>query len=237
MTSPGDKIALVTGADGGLGTALCDALERSGWMVVPTSNTNRFEFRAKLEDHAECTALIDRVIDRFGRLDLLVNNAANMFMAEVDAVSEADLWYLLSVNLSAPFFLCQRAAPTLRRTKGAIVNIASRWGVVGATGATAYSASKAGLIGLTKALAMELAPDVRVNAVSPGAIDTPQLAVDAGHDGLPLEEALRAYAEANPMLRIASPDEIAETVVFLASEKARYYTGQTLHPNGGRVRL
>ena len=111
--------------------------------------------------------------------------------------------------------------------------MSSEWGVIGWPGASAYAASKSGLIGLTRALARELAPDVRVNAIAPGVIDTPQLAVDAADAGITLDEMKRRYAEASPLRRIADPDEIAASIEFLASDGAAYYTGQVLHPNGG----
>jgi len=125
------------------------------------------------------------------------------------------------------------AAAALRASRGSIVFVSSEWGVRGWPLATAYAASKAGLIGLTKALARELAPEIRVNALAPGVIDTPQLAVDAVSAGVTLDEIRRSYAALAPLGRIAAPAEIAASVVFLASPGAAYYTGQVLQPNGG----
>lgn len=231
-SGPAGRVALVTGAGGGLGSAVVEALEADGWQVAGA--THRVgPYPADLADPGAVEELVRRVTAAFGRLDLLVSNAAAMTMAAVDSHPVADWWHVVDVNLTAGFLLARAAAPHLRATSGSIVYVSSEWGVTGWPDATAYSASKAGLIGLTKALARELAPEIRVNAIAPGVIDTPQLEVDADHAGLPLAEMKRRYAEAAPLRRIAAPGEIAASVVFLASAAGGYYTGQVLQPNGG----
>jgi NAD(P)-dependent dehydrogenase (short-subunit alcohol dehydrogenase family) len=154
-------------------------------------------------------------------------------MAPVDAHPVDDWWRVVDTNLSGSFRLARAAAPHLSRTHGSIVFVSSEWGVTGWPNASAYAASKAGLIGLTKALARELAPSVRVNAVAPGVVDTPQLQVDADAAGVTIDEIRRRYAAAAPLGRIASPHEIAASIRFLVSPDAGYYTGQVLQPNGG----
>lgn len=226
------RVALVTGAAGGLGASVVEALEAEGWEVAAATHREG-PYAADLADPGAAEELVRRVAAAFGRLDLLVSNAAAMAMAPVDRHPVDDWWHVVDVNLSAAFRLSRAAAPHLRATHGSIVYVSSEWGVTGWPDATAYSASKAGLIGLAKALARELAPAVRVNAIAPGVIDTPQLRVDADHAGLPLAEMKRRYAEAAPLRRIADPAEIAASVVFLVSAAGGYYTGQVLQPNGG----
>lgn len=237
-TSPGapsgdDRpVALVTGSGGGLGRSLVEALDAAGWAVAGATHRGG-RYPADLADPSAPGDLVARVTAAFGRLDVVVANHAAMAMASVETHPVDDWWRIVETNLSGSFRLARAAAPYLARTRGAIVFMSSEWGVTGWPGASAYAASKAGLIGLTKALARELAPDVRVNAVAPGVIDTPQLQVDADAAGVSLDEIRRRYAAAAPLGRIADPSEIAATVVFLASPGGAYYTGQVLQPNGG----
>ncbi len=226
------RVALVTGSAGGLGRALVAGLDEAGWRVAPATHTDG-ELAGDLAEPLAAGRLVERVAGRFGRLDLLVANHAAMAMAPVDEHPVADWWRIVDTNLSGSFRLARAAAPYLRASRGSIVFVASEWGVTGWPNASAYAASKAGLIGLTKALAWELAPTVRVNAIAPGVIDTTQLGVDAAAAGISIDEIKRRYADATPLRRIASPDEIAATVVFLASTAGGYYTGQILSPNGG----
>jgi NAD(P)-dependent dehydrogenase (short-subunit alcohol dehydrogenase family) len=156
-----------------------------------------------------------------------------MTMAPIDLHPIADWWRIIDVNLSGTFYLAQAAVVHLRRSHGSIVLVSSEWGVTGWPEATAYAASKAGVIGLMKSLALALAPDIRVNALAPGVIDTPQLAVDAAAAGISVAEMKARYAADAPLGRIASPCEIASTVVFMASREASFYTGQVFRPNGG----
>ena len=225
-------VALVTGAAGGLGRAIVSRLGRGGWEVAAATHRDG-PLAADLGDPAQAGSLVDRVIGMWGRLDLIVANHAAMSMAPVDEHPLDDWWRIVDTNLSGSFHLARAAVPHLRATNGAIIFVSSEWGVTGWPDASAYAASKAGLIGLTRALARELAPDVRVNAIAPGVVDTPQLEVDAADAGIPLAEIRRRYAAASPLRRIASPDEIAASIEFLASAAAAYYTGQVLHPNGG----
>jgi NAD(P)-dependent dehydrogenase (short-subunit alcohol dehydrogenase family) len=225
-------VALVTGATGGLGRAIEVRLQLEGWQVVGSGRRSG-GLRADLGDPSEALELVKIAVRRHGRLDLLVANHAAMEMAPVEEHEPDDWWRIVDVNLTGSFFLAQAAAPHLRGAAGSIVFVSSEWGVTGWPRATAYAASKAGLIGLVRALARELAPEVRVNALAPGVIDTPQLEVDAGMAGIPVDEMKRWYASAAPLGRIATPGEIAETIAFLASPQASYYTGQVFHPNGG----
>jgi NAD(P)-dependent dehydrogenase (short-subunit alcohol dehydrogenase family) len=226
------RVALVTGANGGLGRAIVGRLEREGWTVAAATRMDG-AFAADVSQSRECGKVVDTVLARFGRLDLLVNNAAYMALAPVDDHPVDDWWRVVDVNLSGAFFLARAAALALLEARGHIINISSRMGMAGDRDGTAYAASKAGLIGLTKALALELAPDVRVNALAPGPIDTAQLLVDAHHSGRSLQDERLAAAGRSPLRVLATPDEIAGSVAFLVSADARSYTGQVLCPNNG----
>jgi NAD(P)-dependent dehydrogenase (short-subunit alcohol dehydrogenase family) len=235
MTPAGDQpIALVTGSNGGLGRAIVRRLEDEGWSVAASARSEG-PFAADVTDSEACERVVGLVLARWGRLDLLVNNAAYMALAPVDRHATDDWWRVVDVNLTGSFFMARSAAPALRQSRGHIINVASRMGIAGDADGTAYSASKSGLIGLTKALARELAPDVRVNALAPGPIDTPQLRVDADYSRRSLEEERRVRAQTSPLRRLATPEDIAGSIAFLVSPDAREYTGQVLSPNGGRL--
>ena len=225
-------VALVTGAAGGLGRAIVAALSEAGWTVAAATHRGS-DLAGDLAEPMAPASLVGRVLDRHRRLDLLVPNHAAMTMAAVDEHDPDDWWRIVDTNLSGSFRLARAAVPALRVKAGSIVFISSEWGLIGWPRASAYAASKAGLIGLTKALARELAPTVRVNAVAPGVIDTAQLAVDAADLGVSEAEIRARYAAEAPLGRIADATEIAASVVFLASPGGAYYTGQVLSPNGG----
>jgi 3-oxoacyl-[acyl-carrier protein] reductase len=226
------KVALVTGADGGIGTAITRRLEDEGWRVAAATRATG-EFAADVSDPAACNALVDAVVGAYGRLDLVVNNAAHMTLAPINEHPAEDWWRVIDTNLSGPFYLARRAAQALVDAQGSIVNISSRMGIAGGADGTAYAASKAGLIGLTKALALELAPEVRVNAIAPGPVDTPQLEVDARHNGRSLDAEREDAIASSPLRRLMSPTEVAGAVSFLVSPDGANYTGQVLSPNGG----
>jgi NAD(P)-dependent dehydrogenase (short-subunit alcohol dehydrogenase family) len=226
VTAPGGKVAVVTGADGGLGAAIVRRLELDGWSVAASTHHDG-HYAGDVSDPRACNRIVDRVLEDFGRLDLLVNNAAYMALSPVSEHEIADWWRVVDVNLSGSFFLIRRAADALREARGSIVNIAG-----GADG-TAYAASKAGLIGLTKAVSLELAPDVRVNAIAPGPIDTPQLLVDARRNQRSLDDERADAVLKTPLQRLVSAAEVAGTVAFLVSRDAAHYSGQVLSPNGG----
>jgi NAD(P)-dependent dehydrogenase (short-subunit alcohol dehydrogenase family) len=223
---------LVTGAAGGLGRELVGALESNGWVVASTDLPGTgAALEADLRDAGACGHLVARVIAEHARLDLLVNNAATMYYGPLDLADLDRWWDTISVNLSAPFRLSRAASSALRRTGGQILNVASIAAFAGEAGFSAYCASKSGLVGLTKALARELAPDVRVNAVAPGHVDTPQQAVDAAAAGVTRQELYDDYAAIIPMGRILTAAEVARLAVFLSNETG--FTGSCVHLNGG----
>ncbi|MCB1889493.1 MAG: pteridine reductase [Rhodocyclaceae bacterium] len=200
-------------------TALCDALN----AVRPDSAA---PFRADLLHVDALPDMVARCVDRFGRLDGLVNNASSFFATPVGAIDTAAWDDLIGSNVKAPLFLAQAAAPALADSRGAIVNIVDIHAERPLRGYPVYSIAKAGLYGLTRSLAIELAPHIRVNGVSPGAIVWPE-------DGqFPPDERDR-IVEHSLMKRIGSPEDIAGAVRFLLFD-APYVTGQVLAVDGGR---
>jgi NAD(P)-dependent dehydrogenase (short-subunit alcohol dehydrogenase family) len=229
-------VAVVTGAAGGIGLAVCAGLAAAGWTVAATDLPGTsVGYEADLRDPAAAGALIGAVTGDHGRLDLLVNNAATMYHGELRAGDLDRWWDTIEVNLSAPFRLARAAVGHLRATRGQIINMASILGVTGEAGFSAYCASKSGIIGLTKSLARELAPEVRVNAIAPGDVDTPQQAVDAAAYGLTREELYARHARTVPIGRVLEPAEISRLICYLAGETG--YTGSCIHLNGGRAML
>ena len=238
-----DKTALITGATGGIGGGIARALHKQGATVaISGRQTEKLEKLAAelgsrvqvcpcdLGNKAQVAKLIDEAIAKLGRLDILVNNAGltkdNLFMVMKD-----DQWDdVIAVNLSSVFVLTRGILRgMLRRRYGRIVNIASISGVLGNPGQPNYAASKAGLVGMTKSLAREVASrGITANCIAPGFIKTPMT------DALTPKQ-VEAIAAAIPTQTFGKPEEIAATVVFLASNEAAYITGETLHVNGGMV--
>jgi NAD(P)-dependent dehydrogenase (short-subunit alcohol dehydrogenase family) len=228
------RVALVTGATGGLGLAICRTLKEHGWQVVETDVTG-VPIPVDLRDPDAAGRLMETVIADKGRLDLLVNNAATMYFGHLDFSDLSRWWNTIEVNLSAPFRLCRAAAGFLAQSRGQIINVSSTLGVTGEAGFSAYCASKHGLIGLTKSLARELAPNVRVNAVAPGDIDTPQQNVDAEAYGLSRADLYARHAANTPIGRVLDPGEVADLIAYLGDQTA--FTGSCIHVNGGKVMI
>lgn len=183
---------------------------------------------ADLGKPAALEGLVAAIVERFGRLDGVVNNASSYFATPIGRIDEAAWQDLMDSNLKGPLFLAQAAAPHLRSARGAIVNITDIHAERPCKGFPTYCAAKAGLLGLTRALAIELAPDVRVNAVAPGAIQWP----DANTDFSPEER--QVILQHTLLKRIGEPNDIARTVKFLLFD-APYITGQVINVDGGRT--
>jgi NAD(P)-dependent dehydrogenase (short-subunit alcohol dehydrogenase family) len=237
------KVAIVTGAASGVGLATTRSLAEAGAFVVAVDiDAAVHELQggavAPLEGDASAaetsTLAVSTALERWGRLDVLVNNAAQILYKGILDTDEAEWDRLLAVNVRSVFLNCRAAIPVMRAAGGgAIVNTASISGVVGLAAQGAYAASKGAVVMLTRQLAIEFAPDrIRVNAVAPGAIDTPFLRrfVDAQADP---EAVAAAIASHHPLGRMAQPEEIAQAIVFLASERAAFVTGTILMIDGG----
>ena len=230
------KTALVTGSSRGIGAAIARALSAGGWRVILHYNESEDKALALAEELQTCAlradvtdpAQVEELFRRTGDLDLLVCNAG---VAEYELFTDVteDRWaHIRGVDLDGVYRCCRAAIPAMvRKQAGCIVLISSVWGVYGAAMEAAYSATKAALIGLTKALAKELGPSgVRVNCIAPGVIDTDMLAQFDAADR-------QALAEDTPLGRIGKPGDVAELAAFLASEKASFITGQTIGCDGG----
>lgn len=235
--------ALVTGAGQGMGAAIAARLARDGHAVA-VNDINADTARATAEriggtaypfDVADPDAAAAAVA-AIGAVDLLVANHAYMTMAPFEETT--DLERTIDVNLLGTATLIELVAPGMREHGfGRIVVIASEWGVIGWPNATAYAASKGGLIALVKSAARALGPHgIAVNAIAPGITDTPQLQVDADDAGISLAEMIERYAEDVPLGRVGTPDDIAAVAAFLCSEPAIALVGQVLQPNGGTTR-
>jgi pteridine reductase len=239
------KTVLVTGAAKRLGRSVACELHRAGANVMIHYHTAHQEAaamagelnalrpasavcrQADLLDIKALCALVDATVSHFGRLDALVNNASSFYPTPLGKIDLADWDDLIGSNLKAPLFLTQAAAPHLRAARGAVVNITDIHAERPLAGYPLYCAAKAGLLGLTRALAVELAPDVRVNAVAPGPILWPE---DGGFD-----PEMRARVVAHTLLkRTGSPQDIARAVRFLLDDAA-YVTGQVINVDGGRT--
>lgn len=241
------RVALVTGAATGIGRATALALAHAGAAVavnhlrqpdaaaqlvreLEALGARAAAFDADVTRAAEVAQLLPAVERTLGPVDVLVNNAGVILEKPLTDTSEDEWDRLLAVDLKSVFLTARAVLPGMRaRGRGAIVNIASDLGVLGRANFTAYCAAKAGVIGLTRALAREVAPHIRVNAVAPGAVHTAMVSPELmSADSLAQELSV-------PQGRIAEPAEIAASVVFLASDLARFYCGQVLGPNGGSV--
>ena len=234
------KVALVTGAGKRIGRAVALRLARGGADVAVHFHRSEKDARevvteierlgrkavalqADLCDVAQITKLFKQAKDRFGRLDILVNSAANFLHARFEDVSEKVWDEALDTNLKGPFFCAQAAAPLLKETRGVIINFADIGGILPWTGYIPHCAAKAGVIMLTKCLAKALAPEVRVNAIAPGTITM-------SDDPSEWEED---FVRRAPLKTTGTPEEVADAVVFLVG--AKFMTGQVLVLDGGRT--
>ncbi len=242
------RAALVTGAGTGIGRAIAEELAEAGTFVglhchrsVAGANEALAAIRvrggdgivlsADLSDAAQATQLVDQFIAVAGRLDILVNNAGSPIERRRIEDCPLELWrQVLDVNLTSAFLVTQRAIPHLRASgHGVIVNnLSLSVQTGGANGAGAYAVAKGGLQVLTRTLARELAPDVRVNAIMPGVIETPH------HEVFTTPERMEQYRRETPLGRNGTANEVAATVLFLVSDAARFVTGALLDINGGR---
>jgi NAD(P)-dependent dehydrogenase (short-subunit alcohol dehydrogenase family) len=240
------SVALITGASSGIGAAAAIAFAEAGWDVMAAGrDEDRLEEVAEVSENIatwsgelsaseECEELVADTIDEFGRIDCLVNSAGVIVRANVADTADEDWRYTMNINLDVPFYLSRAALPHLLRSRGGIVNIASDWGLRGGMRASAYCASKGGIIQLTKAMALDYAlHGLRINAVCPGDVDTPMLASEAENQEIDLDDYLADAAQQSPNGRIATPEEVAALILFLAGDSALHITGTAIPIDGG----
>ncbi len=244
------KLVLVTGAAQGMGSSIARHFAQLGARVAVNDRQADPRLDALAQEIGGLTAVADvsdptQVADMVatlsretGDVDVLVSNHAYMTMNSFLDYDADEWWRIINTNLGGTFSLIQNVLPGMRRQgAGRIVVTSSIWGVSGWPEATAYSASKAGLISLVKTLGRELGPEnIVVNAVAPGVIDTPQLEVDAESAGMTLTDMHDLYAKGIPLGRIGQPVEIAATIAMLADFRLRALVGQTVQINGGEIR-
>lgn len=241
--SLGGKTVLVTGAARRIGAVLCRTLHSAGANIVVHYRSSAREaeqlanelnlaraesaslVQADLLDTTRLGALVESAVSAFGRLDVLINNASTFYPTPIGTITPQQWDDLLGTNLKSPLFLSQAAAPALRTARGLILNLVDIHGLRPLRDYTAYSVAKAGLIMLTKSLARELAPDVRVNAIAPGAVIWAEDGMDE-----PLQKKI---IERTPLKRPGSPEDIARAALFFCAD-APYVTGQILAVDGGR---
>ena len=243
MSTP-RRVVLITGAARRIGAAIARRLHAEGYdlalhyrgsasdmqSLVAELDAARagstLALQADLAAFDRLPELVARTVGHFGRLDALVNNASAFYPTPMGQATPAQWEELFAVNARAPFFLAQAAAPHLRAARGAIVNIADIYADTPRADLAVYAASKAALLAVSRGLAVSLAPEVRVNAVSPGAILWPDGGIDAD-----MQERLLAQT---PLGRIGDPTDIAGIVAWLLGDAAGYVTGQVIHVDGGR---
>jgi NAD(P)-dependent dehydrogenase (short-subunit alcohol dehydrogenase family) len=244
MRLPG-KVAVITGAKSGIGLATARLFAAEGASVVLADIKDASEEAAAIRVHCAAVSvdvangrsvqeLFDHTLEKFGRLDVLVNNAGVELAKRVTETDEAEWDRLMSVNLRGVFLCSKAAVLAMRRSGGGvIVNVASELGVVGGSDIAAYCASKGGVVQLTKAMAVDHAGEnVRVNCICPGPVATPLLQAIIGTASDPVAEE-RSIMSKTLLKRFAQPEEIASAVLFLASEESSYMTGSIVAVDGG----
>jgi meso-butanediol dehydrogenase/(S,S)-butanediol dehydrogenase/diacetyl reductase len=232
-----NKVAIVTGGSSGIGAASVERLVNEGAKVFiadlkpPKKTSERVAFRrTDVTSLADATAMVEAAVARFGRLDVLVNNAGIGCLDETPDLGEAVWNQVFALNVSAVFYVCRAAIPILRRQGGAIVNVASISGLAGDYGFTAYNASKGAVINYTRSLALDCAHDgIRVNALCPGTIAGTAMGV--GTHGSAADR--QAWLDPIPLGRMGSAEEMANIIAFLASDEASYMTGSIVVADGG----
>ncbi len=251
MSTLSGKVAVVTGASSGLGPATASPCRAAGATVVASGrNVEALEstvdavrsdggtaeaFAGDVTDSEFCDSLISWTVERFGRVDVVANVAGAIVRGDASETSDDEWHHMMRTNVDSVFFMSRAAVRAMRETGGgAILNLGSTVGLVGAAGLPAYCASKGAVVLLTKSMALDHAAEgIRVNAVCPGAVDTPMLISEHSKSGMGRDEVFEANLASIPQGRIPSPDEVANAMVFLAGDTASHITGVALPVDGG----
>lgn len=242
-----NKTVIVTGGSRGIGQAISSLFAKNGYNVVINFNKSEYNalvlqeslglencnvaiFKADVSKSSEVESLIKFATKTFGGIDVLINNAGIAQQKLLTDITDKDWQDMISVNLSSQFYCCREAAKyMIKQHSGNIINISSMWGISGASMESHYSASKSGIIGLTKALAKELGPsNIRVNCLAPGLIKTDM------NTNL-CDDVITDLINDTPLNKIGTPQDVANAALFLASDKASFITGQTISIDGGFV--
>lgn len=244
-----DKVAIITGSSKGIGQGCARVFAREGAAVVIVSRTAEpgLAMAKEIQDKGgraiyiqtdvsrseQVQNMINRTIEAFGRLDILINNAGYHISKNIEETSEEEWDFIINTNLKSVFLCSKYALPHLRKTKGCIINISSMVGLVGQSNAGAYSATKGGIIAMTKGMALDFARDgIRVNCICPGWIRTPL--VDDWFSQQPDEQKARDYINSvHPLGRIGTSEECGRIALFLATEDASFMTGSIVTVDGG----
>jgi 3-oxoacyl-[acyl-carrier protein] reductase len=240
------KVAIITGASSGIGAASAVELSRRGWSVVVNYSKSAaaakqvaakckeaITLQADVAEDAECRKLAQAALDKWGRIDALVNNAGTTKFvkhADLDGLSADDFLRIYRLNVVGPFQMTRACAQALKANRGAVVNVSSVAAQLGTGSSIAYAASKSALNAMTYSLARVLGPEVRVNAVCPGYVDTPWQTNELGKEKA--DQASKHYASMVPLKDFARPEDIADAIAWLI-EGARQVTGETIFVDGG----
>ena len=237
-----DKKVLLTGAAGGIGKAISSLFREQGAkLAVADLDVSSLDadvhLPGDLSDNAYTNSLVEKAAEQLGGLDILVNNAGIMRRGTVTASSDEDFDISMAINVKAPFQLCRQAIPLMeKQNAGVIVNVASCWGVHPGPGHAVYCMTKAALASLTQCMGRDHAGQgVRINAVCPNEVDTPMLRTGFELRGYNPDTAVAELDKTVPLGRIAQPEDIAEVVLFLASDQSRYICGELIEVNGGKA--
>ena len=249
-----EKVALITGASSGIGAACAQLFAEAGADVMLSGRNvgrgeavaararetgRRVEFLpGDVQDQSYCETLVSETVSRLGAIDVLVNNAGVIHRADATDTSDQDWKEAMTTNVHAVFWLSRAALRQMieRGHGGAVVNVSSEWGLVAGKGHLAYCATKGAVVQMTRAMALDHAADgIRVNAVCPGDTWTPMVRTGIVKRGFDPERAKDSLGEAVPLGRVAEPEEVARTILFLASDDASYVTGAMLSVDGGNA--
>jgi 3-oxoacyl-[acyl-carrier protein] reductase len=226
------KVAIVTGGTSGMGEAAAAELTKRGWHVAAMAR-GKAEFQGDVAKDADCRRVAHAVLDKWGRIDALVNSAGTTKFVghgDLEGLSAEDFEAIFRVNLIGPFQMIRACAPALKRSRGAIVNVSSVASILGTGSSIAYAASKAALDTMSFSLARALGPEIRVNVVAPGYVRTPWQV--AAHGAAGAEDLERKFAERAPLKAAPEARDVAEAIAWLL-EGARSVTGEIIYIDGG----